>query len=192
MPVGIGVAASTFTNPIGLMSDCHRRIERFLKVLLIVTQEAEGKPLSLEQRSGLAAALKYFREAAPRHTADEEEDLFPALRRSAQPGVSQILERVQRLETDHKMAAEWHAEVDEAGERWLSQNHLPAEEVSRLKDALLALSTLYQAHIEVEDREIFPLAQQELTKSEKEAMGRRMASRRGVPFLPAFEIPTNE
>ena len=192
MPVGIGVAAGTFTNPIGLMSDCHRRIERFLKVLLIVTQEAEGKPLSPEQRSGLAAALKYFREAAPRHTADEEEDLFPALRRSAQPGVSQILERVERLETDHKMAAEWHAEVDEAGERWLSQNHLPAEEVSRLKDALLALSTLYQAHIEVEDREIFPLAQQELTKSEKEAMGRRMASRRGVPFLPALGIPTNE
>jgi len=192
MPVGIGVAASTFTNPIGLMSDCHRRIERFLKVLLIVTQEAEGKPLSPEQRSGLAAALKYFREAAPRHTADEEEDLFPALRRSAQPGMAQILERVGRLEADHKMAAEWHAEVDEAAERWLSQNHLPAEEVSRLKDALLALSALYQAHIEVEDREIFPLAQQALTKSEKEAMGRRMASRRGVPFLPAFGIPTNE
>ena len=77
MPVAIGTEESTFANPIGLLSDCHRRIERFLQALLTVTTQVEGGSLDAEHRSAVEAAVQYFRQAAPKHTADEEEDLFP-------------------------------------------------------------------------------------------------------------------
>ena len=33
MPVQIGAQTHTFSDPTGLLSDCHRRIEMFLRVL---------------------------------------------------------------------------------------------------------------------------------------------------------------
>ena len=38
-----------------------------------------------ETRVALESALRYFREAAPKHTADEEESLFPRLRQMHLP-----------------------------------------------------------------------------------------------------------
>ena len=97
MPVVIGAAAENgFTNPIGLLSDCHRRIERFLKTLEAVADL--GGVLDAPCRKALKTALKYFRNAAPRHTADEEEDLFPMLRLRERPEIAKALER---LEGDH-------------------------------------------------------------------------------------------
>jgi nitrate reductase gamma subunit len=52
MPVTFGAKLeSDFTDPIGLLGDCHRRIERFLGVILAVAAEAGGALL------GLAAAI---------------------------------------------------------------------------------------------------------------------------------------
>jgi hemerythrin-like domain-containing protein len=178
MPVVIGAAAENgFTNPIGLLSDCHRRIERFLKTLEAVADL--GGVLDAPCRKALKTALEYFRNAAPRHTADEEEDLFPMLRLRERPEIAKALER---LEGDHARASAWHREVEEIFGRWVRDERLPAPETARLKDLLKSLSDLYAAHITVEEDSIFPLAQAELSAQDKETMGRRMASRRGVPY----------
>jgi len=188
MPVAIGATENTFANPIGLLSDCHRRIERFLQSLLVVTSETQGGSLDVEHRRALDAALKYFRDAAPKHTADEEEDLFPILRDIERPNVQQILARVDRLEHEHKVAAVWHGDVDEIGERWLRQDHLSQRETVQLQEFLTSLSALYQFHIAIEEQEVFPLAQMELSDSEKAVIGRRMALRRGIPFIPEWAL----
>ncbi len=81
MPVVIGAKPeSGFRDPIGLLTDCHRRVERFLSVLVQVGAQTQGGSLTSEQRTALETALRYFRDAAPKHTADEEESLFPRLR----------------------------------------------------------------------------------------------------------------
>jgi hemerythrin-like domain-containing protein len=178
MPVIIGVSANSFDNPIGLLSDCHRRIERFLQALLTVAQAAGG-PLDAEHRRALEAALKYFREAAPKHTADEEEDLFPMMRQLASERVSEVLAGVDRLEAEHKKADAWHHEVGEICERWLQEDRLASEEAARLTELLTSLSDLYRSHIALEEQDVFPVAQAELSDSAKRAIGRRMASRRG-------------
>ena len=193
MPVSIGTTENTFANPIGLLSDCHRRIERFLQALLKVTTEVKGGSLDAEHGHALDAALKYFRHAAPKHTADEEDDLFPMLREMERPRVAGILARLDRLEGEHKTAAVWHREVDEIGERWLQQDRLTEQEAAELKTLLTSLSDLYRSHIAVEDQEVFPVAQEELSDSAKEIIGRRMASRRGVPFIPEWaSLTTSE
>jgi hemerythrin-like domain-containing protein len=86
MPIVIGAKReSDFSDPIGMLGDCHRRIERFLNALLTVATSAKGGPLTSEQQTALAASLRYFLEAAPKHTADEEESLFPRLTDSIIP-----------------------------------------------------------------------------------------------------------
>lgn len=51
MPVVIGAAKNGFANPIGLLSDCHRRIERFLKTLEAVADQ--GGVLDAQCRNAL-------------------------------------------------------------------------------------------------------------------------------------------
>jgi Hemerythrin HHE cation binding domain len=85
MPITIGAKPSPdFSNPIELLIDCRRRIERFLAVLLTVAADAKGGPMTQQQSREWEQALDYFRNAAPRHRADEEESLFPRLRRLSQ------------------------------------------------------------------------------------------------------------
>jgi hypothetical protein len=90
MPIQIGTKPSSFSDPTGLMSDCHRRIEMFMRTLSVAA-EFEGRSLCEEEGRALDAALRYFREAAPKHNADEEESLFPRLRSLTYPEVQSAL-----------------------------------------------------------------------------------------------------
>ena len=94
MGIQIGQKPSpTFAQPLELLSDCHRRVESFLRALILVAEQARGGTLNPIQREGLQTALRYFREAAPKHTADEEESLFPRLRQIEGPAVRTLLAR---------------------------------------------------------------------------------------------------
>src|SRR5204863_20792 len=72
MPIRIGQPVDhSFDEPLGLLSDCHRRIEYFLHVLLTLADQP-SHTLTREQKMQAEEALWYFETAAPRHTADEE------------------------------------------------------------------------------------------------------------------------
>jgi hemerythrin-like domain-containing protein len=181
MPVTIGAKPSPdFSNPIELLIDCHRRIERFLAVLMKVAAQAKGGRMTKQQSREWEQALDYFRNAAPRHTADEEESLFPRLRRMNQPEVESALAEMQKLEADHEQAAEWHEIVDQLGRKWLSEAMLVPDDAERLNQALANLSQLYSRHIAVEDESLFPVATAVLASTEKANIGTEMARRRGL------------
>lgn len=180
MPVVIGARPdASFSDPLGLLTDCHRRIERFLGLLLRVAERA-GSPLEVEERSALETALRYFREAAPKHTADEEESLFPRLRARPDGALGELLARVEALEQEHVRAVQIHQEVDRLGQAWLREGALSAEEAACLRSRLADLAQLYRGHIAVEDGEVFPAAAQVLAVEECRAIGREMAARRGL------------
>ena len=125
MPITLGKRQeSDYTNPLGLLNDCHRRIESFLQVLVTVTGQARGLDLNHDQRNGLETALRYFREAAPNHTLDEEDSLFPRMRALSHPPLQEALATLDSLHTDHQVADEIHREVDALGSRWLTQGRL--------------------------------------------------------------------
>jgi hemerythrin-like domain-containing protein len=181
MPVQIGAKReSAFDNPIGLLTDCHRRIENFLAVLLRLGEQARGMPLDSEQRTSLETALGYFRESAPKHTADEEDSLFPRLRSIERADVQRALASIEALESDHAAAALRHAELDELGRRWLDSGSLNAPDASRFNAVARELDALYQAHIAVEEREVFPLASSAIDGDQRLSIGREMAARRGL------------
>jgi len=82
MAIQIGAKPdSGFDDPIGMLKDCHRRIESFLHILCVVADRAQGRRLTDEERAAVQAALQHFRTGEQRHTADEEQSLFPRLRK---------------------------------------------------------------------------------------------------------------
>jgi hemerythrin-like domain-containing protein len=93
-----------------------------------------------------------------------------------------MLARLDSLHEDHAAAAARHAEVDALGEKWLAEGRLSAEAVRHLTELLQGLRVVYQKHIGLEETEIFPLAAKTLESSEIAALGREMASRRGITF----------
>lgn len=168
-----------FDEPLGLLSDCHRRIEHFLDALVQTTARAAGGPLSEPQRRDIDVALTYFTSAAPKHTADEEHSLFPRLRASTDPEAQRALETIARLEHDHEVADQHHRIVEAFFERWTTDDHLTDGDLAELRTRLAALQEIYGAHISVEDRELFPAAGRALAKDDIAAIGREMAARRG-------------
>ena len=177
-----------FDRPLGLLSDCHRRIEKFRSVLLAIANARGGGPLEPPDRPALEGALRYFATASPRHSADEEDSLFPRLRASGDPQVRAALDTLDRLESDHRVAAAHHDEVEGLIRRWLSVGTLTLNETATLVGHLVALERLYRDHIRVEDEELFPAAGRALAAADLEAVGREMAARRNVPFAPPSGI----
>ncbi len=181
MPIQIGAKPENdFHTPLGLLSDCHRRIEKFLYQLLAVAEQAKGDPLSDVQRPALDTALRYFRGAAPLHTQDEEASLFPRMRATRDPRAAAALKALERLEADHQVADAAHAEVDRLGREWLDAGRLEPPDAERLIATLRELRELYRRHIAVEDNEVFVLAGSLLPPDQVEALGREMAIRRGL------------
>ena len=179
MPVQIGAKAHSFSDPTGLLSDCHRRIEMFLGSLQHVADVIDH-PLTEEARSALESALRYFRESAPKHTADEEESLFPRMRQTHDPKIQAALATLDALEGDHRKAEALHAQVDALGIQCLDQRHLLVTEADRFRQAVNDLASIYREHIRVEDEVVFPAAKRGLSGPQQSAIANEMASRRNV------------
>ena len=179
MPVQIGAKAHNFTDPTGLLSDCHRRVEMFLGTLEAVANVID-RPATEETRRALESALRYFAEAAPKHTADEEESLFPRLRQIHDPEIESAFSKLDQLEDEHRWAAPLHAEVDRLGARYLSTGSLSSTEVGDFRKAVASLASMYKQHIGIEDSLVFPLAARMLPDAEKLIIAEEMAARRKV------------
>jgi hemerythrin-like domain-containing protein len=179
MPVQIGAKPeANFNEPFGLLRDCHRRVEMFLNALVRVADQAQGHSLTSEQAQALERALRYFREAAPKHTADEEESLFPRLRQHNDVDSVALIARAESLERDHRSASLHHDTADHLGRIWLEKNKLEATQFRSFQAAVTALAEMYKQHIAVEDNEVFPVAEKLLNRQEKLEIGREMEQRR--------------
>jgi len=182
MPVQIGAKAHNFTDPTGLLTDCHRRVEMFLGTLQAVAQVIDQSPAEETSRA-LASALSYLPQAAPKHTADEEESLFPRLRQIHDPEIESAFSKLKQLEDDHRWAAPLHANVDRLGTQYLTTGSLSSSEVEEFRKDVAHLASMYQQHIRVEESVVFPLAARMLSHADKMAMAEEMAGRRKVKLV---------
>ncbi|MCC6661400.1 MAG: hemerythrin domain-containing protein [Phycisphaerales bacterium] len=180
-----------FDEPLALLTDCHRRIEMFLDVLRRVAREFSGRPLDAAAERAVRTAKRYFAEAAPKHTADEEESLFPRLRAAA--GVAggagahgEGASTVARLQDDHARADVMHARVDVLLGEWLGEGGgaLAKGKAAELSSLLDSLGDLYAGHIHTEEAEVFPLAARLLSAPDLAAVGAEMRARRGLGAPP--------
>jgi hemerythrin-like domain-containing protein len=175
MAIQIGAKPdSGFDDPIGMLKDCHRRIESFLGILCVVIDRAQGRSLTNEEREAIKAALQYFRTGGQRHTADEEESLFPRLRRSD----AKSFEEIDRLEADHHEASELHGSVECLYSTWIVSGELEADKTRQLSAETARLKQLYSDHIQVEETLVFTRASQVLDSQAIAAIGTEFRFRR--------------
>ena len=149
----------------------------FLGTLVRVSEFAD-RPLDADARTALEASLKYFREAAPKHTADEEESLFPRLRKMQDAEVEAAIRALDPLEHEHRRADLLHAQVDQLGRQWLEAGPLPPTDAERFRTGVAQLASIYKEHIRIEDEVVFPLAGRVLSSQDKAAIASEMAARR--------------
>ena len=176
MTIQIGAKPdSGFDDPLGMLEDCHRRIERFLHILCTVATQASGRSLNEEESAAVTAALHYFQEGGRRHNADEEESLFPRLR-AARPGDAQA--NLSHLEDDHRSTEQLHREVEVLFSKWIDASVLSPSEQNSLLSATTELRRIYTAHIDLEESTVFPFAAQALDQAAIAAIGSEFQARR--------------
>jgi hemerythrin-like domain-containing protein len=175
MPIQIGAKPdSSFDDPIGMLKDCHRRIESFLHILCVVVDRALGRSFTAEERAAVQAAQQYFRTGGQRHTADEEQSLFPRLRKSD----AQAFEEIDRLENDHRGANDLHTLVERLYLTWIESGELGPQETHQLLSETLRFKQLYSDHIHVEETTVFARAAQVLDSNAIAAIGAEFRFRR--------------
>jgi hemerythrin-like domain-containing protein len=175
MAIQIGARPDNgFDDPIGMLKDCHRRIESFLDILCVAVDRAQGRGLTAEERDAVQAALRYFRTGGKRHTADEEESLFPRLRKSAADSFVEI----DKLEGDHREANDLHKSVERLYSKWIESGGLGPQDRLQLLSETIRLKQLYSDHIQVEETTVFARASQMLDGDTIAAIGTEFRFRR--------------
>ena len=176
--MGIQIGAkpdSGFDDPIGMLTDCHRRIEHFLNILCVVAERAHGRALRREETGAVEAAIHYFRVGGKRHNADEEESLFPRLRLN---GGASALDNLESLENDHQTADRLHTAAETLYEKWISTGSLNEEESAGLRSCAHSLQQIYKEHIRLEEQVVFPMAAQLLDQDAVRTIGDEFRLRR--------------
>lgn len=176
--MGIQIRArpdSGFDDPIGMLVDCHKRIEQFTLTLCILPESARGRTLTDEEREAVEASFHYFRVGVDRHNADEEDSLFPRLL-----GVCsrEIADELNRLEEDHQRIHALHTSLEAIYWDWIAAGRLNAKDQVRLIEATGQLKRLHDDHIRREEQTVFPCAAEILDAETIAAMGEEFRQRR--------------
>jgi hemerythrin-like domain-containing protein len=126
----------------------------------------------------IASTDDFIRYDVALHVIDEEEDLFPLLRRRCAPE-DDIEDVLGRLSAEHAMDQALAREVRDVFAQALERREPP----SRLPGgpaALIALARQEKSHMALENAVVMPLARRRLTPEDLESLSVRLAARRGV------------
>ncbi len=172
-----------FDEPVEMWLACHERVLRFCNLLERLRLHVAQHGADAEALQSATSIRRYFNEAAPRHHADEEADLFPRLLRwLAEPPavVSPDDETRTRAAIDALMAEHRSNEV-----LWSSLDAV-LEQIERGVAAQLDAGQVekfgrtYRHHIEVEEGVVMPAMKRAFSAADWKAIGSAMAQRRGV------------
>lgn len=178
-------AAPDFNQPIAVLKHCHGRIRKQLATLdkLLVHLPQHGADEQARQAAG--AVLRYFEKAAHLHHDDEEQDLIPMLRATAQGEDAAILQALApTILQDHKdMDALWQ------------DLHEQLTAIAEGRDTALSTSAVqrfvasYTAHMEREESTMAPMAMRLFSAEQMARLGQAMQLRRGIAVLDAPLAP---
>ena len=135
-----------------------------------------------DARAIAAAILEFLETKLPLHVQDEERDLFPLLRRRAEPddGFDVLL---GLLQDEHAVNEEYYRDV--LGPlRTMAGGGKPARPEAFAAQAR-AFSIFERRHLAWENDAILPLARKRLTPEDLRTLGQKMAARRGIQMNPS-------
>ncbi|MCU0884648.1 MAG: hemerythrin domain-containing protein [Beijerinckiaceae bacterium] len=147
----------------------HRQLCRILDHLA----EAAAADLPL-----MARADDFIRYDLALHVIDEEEDLFPLLRRRCEPD-DDIDQVIGRLSGDHRDDAALARTVRAHFAEALAKA-VPIWKIANGPRDLRQFARQERAHVALENAVVMPLARARLGGEDQRALSRRLAARRGI------------
>jgi hemerythrin-like domain-containing protein len=173
---GFGAPAPGFDEPLEMLAACHGRIQDQIATLEKMVPHLARAGCDGPAQEAARAVMRYFDSAGAQHHQDEEQDLFPLLRRHAgERGRGDVLAALDVLAREHKTMDEVYARIrtrlsDVAEAR---SPRLDIEQVAHF-------AWIYRRHIMREEALAFGFAAEVLTPAERSALGASMAARRGA------------
>ncbi|WP_298825819.1 hemerythrin domain-containing protein [uncultured Piscinibacter sp.] len=163
-----------FEQPFEMLVACHDRVRRSLALLGRLLDHVERHGHDAKSRSAARDVLRYFELAAPHHHEDEERHVFPRLLAG---GDAALVQAVRRLRADHERLAALWARLRPVLQAWAGDTAAGAAGAA-FRDDARAFQALYDEHIPLEERLVFPAARSMCDETALAAMGGEMQSRR--------------
>ena len=174
MTIELMTAAPDFSDPLGLLSACHGRIESQCATLLRLPGHLRLHGSDSQAKQAAAKALKYFNTAGKHHHEDEEMDLFPMLEEYAESD-HRLLALLDELRIEHSQMEKAWQDLEYFLSKLASDHEVMPEALP-----ITQFVALYRSHIAKEDRVLFPFACLKLTAVQLSVLGDNMAERRNV------------
>jgi pyridoxamine 5'-phosphate oxidase len=173
-------SAPGFDRPIAVLKHCHDRIRKQLATLekLLAHLPAAGADAQAQQAA--AAVIKYFDQGAPLHHADEEDNLIPMLRATAQGEDAATLEALAPviLAQHHAMDSTWAQLREQLGA-------IAAGTDATLSDsAARQFIQAYLEHMVREESTLAPMAMRLFSQEQMQQLGDAMQARRNAHPKP--------
>lgn len=166
----------TIDDPMALLTACHEKIRHFSQLAVRLQAHVRQHGADASAQEAARAVRRYFTLAAPLHHADEEDDLFVALRSL---GVEQVNRDIDAMAHEH---AELTALWDDISP-WLDQLGNGQRPTGAEPD-VAGFARRYQAHAQREEDAVYPLAAHLSPQSLRRLADAMVARRSPAPAPP--------
>ncbi len=155
----------------------HFRQRQLCTALEFIASSAEPLP------EAMCAASAYLEHDMPLHVEDEEEDLFPLVRKRCTPE-DEIENVLSRLARDHEMDKDQAVEIAAMLFRAAAAGR-PLGKRSKAAKLARSFAQHQRHHLVVENAVVLPIARLRLRKEDLKTLSRHMAVRRGIALPEA-------
>jgi hemerythrin-like domain-containing protein len=162
--------APDFSDPLGLLAACHRRMLGFCELLGRMPAHLAMYGIDQEATDAALRVMHYFDTAAVLHHLDEERDLFPLL-----AGQTALAPLIDHLQAQHReLECQWQTLASQ-----LRQIPSGTFQAAAFRDAAARYGGTCREHIDREETLLLPAARACLDSHQLRALGHNMAARRG-------------
>ena len=161
----------SFRLPIEFLFDEHDRQRVMCATLEQLAEDCRSEAAA----DNAQFVLSYLEHDLPLHIADEEEDLFPLLKRRCEPD-DELDYVLALLNEEHEVDGDYYLRLLEPL-RVIASGGEPADRGAFPHDAR-AFAIFQRRHLGWENGTVLPLARKRLSDADQAELGRRMAARR--------------
>jgi hemerythrin-like domain-containing protein len=179
-PVSAAEFGVKVADPIEHLQHCHQRIERSLVTVenALVGLRLADPVLRTEAAAALDYELALLQLLSELHTQDEDQSLFPRLRRNLPPESKGLRELIPLLESQHRDKRGIFAELAACLRNFPTTEGTAAEERMACLESLIGqLHTIFRPHMALEDEQLIPFCRRCLTQVDLDEMQREMRLR---------------
>jgi pyridoxamine 5'-phosphate oxidase len=168
--------APGFDQPIAVLKHCHDRIRKQLATLQRLTEHLPKFGANVDATQAANAVMKYFNHAAEKHHEDEEEDLLPMLKATAQGEDAELLQKLtpELLQQHRQMESAWHILNQQL------QQIAAGTSADLSTQDVQYFTEMYAAHMKVEESHIAPMAKRIFSDAQMAHLGDAMRARRNI------------